>query len=79
MDLASFKISITQLDDDELMSLLGDIRTSRRPVTDLTTIKERAKPKTRTSGGGKASLASLKASLTPEQLQMLIKKLGEGA
>lgn len=78
MDLQSFKVSIRQLNDDELMSLLADLRTSRRPVTDLTTLKERAKTKTRSSGGGKASLASIKGSLTKEQLQMLIARLSEG-
>jgi hypothetical protein len=78
MDLASFKVSIQQLTDDELMALLADLRTSRRPVTDLTTVKERAKSKARSSGGGKASLASLKASLTPAQLQMLVEKLSAG-
>jgi hypothetical protein len=79
MDLASFKTSIKQLTDEELMALMADLRTSRRPVTDLTEIKERTKTKARSSGSGKASLASLKASLTPEQLQMLVKKLTEGA
>jgi hypothetical protein len=79
MDLASFKTSIQQLNDEELMALMADIRTSRRPITDITEIKERKKTKTRSSGSGKASLASLKASLTPAQLQMLVKKLSEGA
>ncbi len=79
MDLSSFKVSIQQLNDDELMSLLADIRTSRRPITDLTTLRERAKPKGRTAGSGKVSLASLKGSLTPEQIQLLITKLQGGA
>lgn len=78
MDLTSFKTSITELNDNELMALLADLRTSRRPVTDITEVKARAKTKTRSSGGGKASLASLKVSLTPAQLQMLIQKLTEG-
>jgi hypothetical protein len=79
MDLASFKVSITQLNDDELMALLADLRTSRRPVTDITEVKERAKTKARSSGGGKASLASLKGSLTKAQLELLIAKLTEAS
>lgn len=75
MDLASFKISIQKMTDDELVSLLADIRTSRQPVTDTLNAKERAKPKARSTG--KASLASLKNSLTKEQLARLISKLSE--
>jgi hypothetical protein len=76
MELASFKASIQTLNDDELMALLADLRTSRRPISDITEVKERAKPKARSAGSGKASLASLKASLTPDQIAMLIAKLG---
>lgn len=76
MELASFKVCIKELTTDELMALMADIRTSRRPITDLTDIKERAKPKARSSsGGGKVSLSALKASLSPEQIQALITKL----
>lgn len=78
MDLQSFKTSIQQLTDDELHDLLADIRTRRIPVTDLTTIKERAKPKARSANSGKTSVASLKGMLSQDQLKMLIAKLQEG-
>ncbi len=78
MDLQKFKVSIQQLTDDELHALMADIRTSRRPITDLTTVKERAKPKAR-STSGKQSVASIKTTLSKEQIQQLIAKLSEGA
>jgi hypothetical protein len=79
VDLASFKTSILDLGDDELMALLADIRTSRRPITDITDIKERAKPKARTSSSGKTSVASIKATLSSDQIRLLIEKLAGGS
>ena len=77
MDLSSFKTCIKELTPDELQALLADIRTSRRPITDITEVKERTKTKARSSGGGKASVASLKGALTQAQLKLLIQKLAE--
>ena len=79
MDLASFKVSISNLSDEELMALLADIRTSRRPVTDLQNIKERTKTKARSSGSSKTSVAAVKNALTQDQLKLLIAKLQEAS
>jgi L-arabinose isomerase len=74
MDINDLKASISKMSDDELMSLIKDIRTSRRT------------PKTNSSYKSKQSKAATKAStainldaalknLSPDALDTLINKL----
>lgn len=80
MELAAFKTGLKNLDEQELMALLSDIRASRRPIEDLHDMMERAKRKDsdKPKKAKTKSVASIKQELSPEQLQRLIAALEGG-
>lgn len=75
MELAAFKTGLKQLDEQELMALLSDIRANRRPVSDLVDMMERAKNKEPAKKAKSKSVASIKQELSPDQILALIAKL----
>ena len=75
MELSDIKKSISDLPDDELMSLIRDIRTSRR-TPKATTVVKQSKTKS-TKAANPVSTDALIAGMTPEQIDALINQLEE--
>ena len=67
MELADLKKSISEMTDDELRSLLLEVRQNRRT-------SKHAPPATKAKS--ELSMDALMGALTPEQAAILLKKMG---
>ncbi len=72
MDLADLKTTISNLNDEELLNLIRDIRTRRRTAKP----KPNAKPKSAPARkANPVSFDALLGSMSPDQLEQLINTL----
>lgn len=74
MELNDLKKSISDCTEEELMQLIKGIRTSRRTPKATTTTKPKT---TKSKTANPVSDEALLAGLSPEQVEVLLKQLGE--